>query len=71
LLMSRTFETGLNEMFLIEGLGQALGMSSPEFHEGISAMLERRPAEFAAASKRAQKGGEKTTRQPRQKRRKQ
>ncbi|MCG3771706.1 MAG: 4-chlorobenzoyl coenzyme A dehalogenase-2 [Nitrosomonadaceae bacterium] len=49
LLLARSFETGLNEMFLMEGLGQALGMSSGEFREGLSAMLEKRPAEFINA----------------------
>jgi len=56
LLMSRTFETGMSEMFLLEGLGQALGMSSVEFREGLSAILERRPPKFrknARSSKRA------------------
>ncbi len=53
LLMSRTFETGLNEMFLIEGLGQALGMSSNEFREGLCAMLERRQADFVSSAVRA------------------
>ena len=52
LFMSRTFETGLDEMFLIEGLGQALAMSSEEFREGLSAMLDRRPADFVKAGER-------------------
>jgi 2-(1,2-epoxy-1,2-dihydrophenyl)acetyl-CoA isomerase len=51
LLMSRSFETGFNEMFMLEDLGQALAMSSDEFHEGLSAMLDRRPADFVAAGK--------------------
>lgn len=54
MLMARTFETGLNEMFLIEGLGQALAQSSNEFHEGLSSMLERRPVDFMNADERAQ-----------------
>jgi len=46
LIMARSFETGLDEMFLYEGLGQALAMSSAEFHEGLDALLEKRPARF-------------------------
>lgn len=68
LLMSRTFETGLNEMFLIEGLGQALGMSSHEFREGLSAMLERRPADFVNAAGHAQDKARKSPARARPKR---
>jgi 2-(1,2-epoxy-1,2-dihydrophenyl)acetyl-CoA isomerase len=50
LILSRTFETGLNEMFMMEGLGQALGMSNPEFREGLAAMLEKRPVKFKEAA---------------------
>ena len=46
LIMARSFETGLDEMFLYEGLGQALAMSSAEFREGLDALLEKRPAQF-------------------------
>ncbi len=46
LLMARSFETGLNDMFLLEGLGQSLAMSSEEFREGLNALLEKRPARF-------------------------
>lgn len=46
LLMAHSFETNLNEMFLLEGLGQSLAMSSAEFQEGINAMMENRPARF-------------------------
>jgi 2-(1,2-epoxy-1,2-dihydrophenyl)acetyl-CoA isomerase len=38
LLMARSFETGLSDMFLIEGLGQALAQSSADFAEGLSAL---------------------------------
>jgi 2-(1,2-epoxy-1,2-dihydrophenyl)acetyl-CoA isomerase len=50
-LMARSYETSLHEMFAYEGLGQALAMSSAEFREGLSAALERRPADFAGASR--------------------
>ena len=46
LIMARSFETGLDEMFLYEGFGQALAMSSGEFKEGLNSMLEKRPASF-------------------------
>ncbi len=46
LIMARSFETGLDEMFLYEGLGQALAMSSAEFKEGLNALTEKRPARF-------------------------
>lgn len=46
LIMARSFETGLDEMFLYEGLGQALAMSSGEFKEGLAALLEKRAASF-------------------------
>ena len=49
-LLARTFETGMNEMFLLESFGQGLAMSSGEFEEGLSAMLEKRPAKFTEAS---------------------
>ena len=46
LIMARTFETGLDEMFLYEGLGQALAISGAEFREGLDALLEKRTARF-------------------------
>ncbi len=46
LIMARSFETGLDEMFLYEGFGQALAMSSGEFREGLEALLEKRPGRF-------------------------
>ena len=51
ILMARSFETSLTDMFAFEGLGQALAMSHPEFREGLSAAIEKRPANFAAASR--------------------
>ncbi len=52
LLLARTFETGLNDMFLIEGLGQSLAQSSDEFHEGLDALLEQRAPDFVGATQR-------------------
>lgn len=49
-LMARSFETTLTDMFAFEGFGQALAMSNPEFHEGLSAAVERRLADFAGAA---------------------
>ena len=46
LIMARSFESGLDEMFLYEGLGQALAMSGAEFREGLDALLAKRPARF-------------------------
>lgn len=46
LIMARSFETSLDEMFLYEGLGQALAMSSAEFKEGLNAVTEKRAARF-------------------------
>lgn len=56
LLMARSFETSLADMFAFEGLGQALAMSNPEFREGLSAALGKRKADFAGVS-RADTGG--------------
>lgn len=49
-IMSRSFETGLQEMFLLETLGQALAMSSSEFRERLAGLLA------AAETKAAQSG---------------
>lgn len=46
LMMARSFETSLDDMFLLEGCGQVLAMSSNEFKEGLAALLEKRPADF-------------------------
>ena len=50
MIMARSFETGLNEMFLFESFGQSLAMSSGEFHEGLSALLEKRRPDFQGAN---------------------
>jgi 2-(1,2-epoxy-1,2-dihydrophenyl)acetyl-CoA isomerase len=52
MLMSRSFESSLEEMFTYEGLGQALAMSSAEFREGFGAALEKREADFVGAAAR-------------------
>lgn len=49
-IMARSFETSLHDMLAFEGLGQALAMSNPEFREGLSALLARRPADFTGAA---------------------
>jgi len=50
ILMARSFETSLHDMFAFEGFGQALAMSNPEFREGLSAAMERRSPDFAGAA---------------------
>jgi 2-(1,2-epoxy-1,2-dihydrophenyl)acetyl-CoA isomerase len=51
ILMARSFETTLTDMFAFEGFGQALAMSNPEFSEGLSAALEKRGANFVEAAR--------------------
>lgn len=50
ILMARSFETTLTDLFAFEGLGRALAMSNPQFREGLAAPLDRRPANFIDAS---------------------
>lgn len=57
MLMARSFESSLEEMFTYEGLGQALAMSSAEFKEGFGAAMEKREADFPAAAARAAAAG--------------
>jgi 2-(1,2-epoxy-1,2-dihydrophenyl)acetyl-CoA isomerase len=52
-LMARSFETTLTDMCAFEGFGQVLAMSSPEFREGIDALLEGRNADFTGAAAKA------------------
>ncbi|CAN7478542.1 enoyl-CoA hydratase-related protein [Variovorax sp. LjRoot84] len=49
-LMARSFETSLQDMFAFEGLGAVLAMSSPEFREGVAAIVGKREPDFAAAA---------------------
>ena len=55
-LMARSFETSLTDMFSLEGFGQVLAMSNPEFREGLSAVVEKRRADFAGAAAGAYSG---------------
>jgi len=41
LVLSRTFETSLDDMFLFEGLGQVVAMGGPEFGSRLNAMLSK------------------------------
>lgn len=54
-LIARSFETTLADMIAFEGLGQALAMSNPEFREGITAAIEKRPSDFPGAAAEARK----------------
>lgn len=49
-LLARSFETSLADMLAFEGLGQALSMSSPEFREGLAAVVNRRHPNFMEAA---------------------
>ena len=49
-IMLRTFENGLDDMYLYEELGQAMAMSSVEFKEGLSALVEKRKPDFVSAA---------------------
>ncbi|MDF3839896.1 enoyl-CoA hydratase/isomerase family protein [Cupriavidus basilensis] len=42
LILSRTFETSIDDMFLLEGLGQVVAMGGPEFDYRLHAFLEKR-----------------------------
>lgn len=48
-LMARSFETSMLDMFAYEGFGQILAMTSPEFREGLEALIARRKPDFPAA----------------------
>jgi 2-(1,2-epoxy-1,2-dihydrophenyl)acetyl-CoA isomerase len=41
LILSRTFENGLDDMFLFEGLGQVVAMGGPEFESRVEAMMRK------------------------------
>lgn len=57
MLMARSFESSLEQMFTYEGLGQALAMSSAEFREGFAAAVDKREADFIGAAARAAQAG--------------
>ena len=50
ILMARSYETSMNDMFTFEGLGAALAYSNPEFREGLAAAIDKRPADFVGAA---------------------
>ena len=52
LIMARSFESNLGDLFLMEGMGQSLAQSSAEFQEGLSALMEKRPADFSNAGRK-------------------
>jgi len=43
LALSRTFESSMDDMFLLEGLGQVVAMGGPEFGERLEAFLNKQP----------------------------
>lgn len=43
MILARTFETSMDDMFLLEGLGQIPAMGGPVFTDRLHAMLDRRP----------------------------
>jgi len=49
-LLLRSFETSVTEMMDYEGFGQVLAMSSAEFREGLSALIEKRSPDFLKAA---------------------
>lgn len=58
LLMARSFEHSIEQMFTYEGLGQALAMSSAEFREGFDAAMNKRSPDFIAAAAQAAQNGQ-------------
>jgi 2-(1,2-epoxy-1,2-dihydrophenyl)acetyl-CoA isomerase len=51
-LMARSFESSLEEMMLLEDFGQSLAHTTESAREGVAAMIDRRTADFAAATER-------------------
>jgi 2-(1,2-epoxy-1,2-dihydrophenyl)acetyl-CoA isomerase len=43
LVLSRTFETSMDDMFLLEGLGQVVAIGGPEFGARAAATLRKEP----------------------------
>ncbi len=43
LVLARTFETSIDDMFLLEGLGQVVAMGGPEFDRRLHAILDKKP----------------------------
>jgi 2-(1,2-epoxy-1,2-dihydrophenyl)acetyl-CoA isomerase len=48
-ILLKSFESSLAEMMDYEGFGQVLAMSSAEFQEGLSALVEKRRPDYARA----------------------
>ncbi|MEU6646302.1 enoyl-CoA hydratase-related protein [Saccharomonospora sp. NPDC046836] len=51
-LMGRSLESSLDEMMTYENLGQSLAYTTESMREGLSALREKRAADFVAASER-------------------
>jgi 2-(1,2-epoxy-1,2-dihydrophenyl)acetyl-CoA isomerase len=51
-IMGASYETSLDNMMLHEDLGQSLAYSTEAMREGLSALTEKRPADFVTASER-------------------
>jgi 2-(1,2-epoxy-1,2-dihydrophenyl)acetyl-CoA isomerase len=49
-LLLKSFESSLDEMMSYEGLGQVLAMSSAEFREGLTALVEKRVPDYLGAA---------------------
>ncbi len=47
MIMLKSFESSMSEMMDYEDLAQSLAQNGPEFAEGLSALVEKRPADFA------------------------
>jgi 2-(1,2-epoxy-1,2-dihydrophenyl)acetyl-CoA isomerase len=50
-LLLRSFESSVEDMMRTEGLGQVLAMSSGEFREGLSALVEKRAPDYVHAAR--------------------
>lgn len=50
-ILLKSFESSLAEMMDYEDFGQVLAMSSPEFREGLAALVEKRRPDFEGASR--------------------
>lgn len=48
-LLLKSFESSVGEMMEAEGMGQVLAMSSPEFREGLAALIEKRSPNYMQA----------------------
>lgn len=44
LVLARTFESSIDDMFLLEGLGQVVAMGGPQFEDSLQAFFDKRPA---------------------------